>query len=228
MINLRAIFAVKNKINITLAGRGIPHLTVLILLISMLNSVSAIAQPKSGIYGSLLLSNHSSNEIGLNEPKARIGYQTGLFLKTAFNARMHLFSEVGFSNEGYNTRDDDNSVARRIRIRHLLFNTSLNYSLLSKLSIGVGPEISYGIQSQAIFTNTKVDLNDFEVLSFSLNFNLIYKLSEKLDMALRYSHGLSDISEASIADFNTITNIVSFIEREDFKRKFQILIYYKF
>lgn len=124
----------------------------------------------------------------------RPSYYLGAFGTFGLNNRSYLQADLLYANKGFKSGDPRGSNSN-IHLHYLTLPVLFNYKFLEWLHVGVGGELGYrfAARSKSDDRNVDVDFIYKRKWDFGLAAGLIYKLHEKLDLGLRYNHGLSHI-----------------------------------
>lgn len=132
------------------------------------------------------------------------GYQLGAFYKAALNDTWSFSAEVNLSVVGskaqYLTEEmilNGDRVAHYFtdKIGYIEVPLTLQYSL-NKLYFGAGPSIGYKVFSKIKkFESRTYNSPYFRKLDVAANLLTGYRISDKWDVNLRYSHGLLNVYE---------------------------------
>lgn len=140
----------------------------------------------------------------------RPSYHLGAFGTFDLTKKFYLQADLLYANKGFKSGDPRGSNSN-IHLHYFTLPVLFNYKFLEKLHVGVGGELGYrfAARSKSEDRNVDVDFIYKRKWDFGLAAGLTYKLNEKLDLGLRYNHGLSHIygERGQITDTNA--NIVS-------------------
>jgi hypothetical protein len=80
----------------------------------------------------------------------------------------------------------------------------VDFYILPKLFISIGPELSYMINAKGIYNDSPKDISDMYDRKFELSgiIGVNYNIIKNLDIGLRYNHGLSYITKIRWTDEN--------------------------
>ena len=135
-----------------------------------------------------------SNLTGDAETDAKIGFQVGAFAEFKISEKFAIQPEVMYSALG--AKDD----ADNLNMNFIVIPVMAKYFVSEKFSLEAGPQV-------ALLMSAKygdVDVKDaFKSTDFGLNLGAGYDVSEKMNVGLRYSMGMSNISEDDTFDIKT-------------------------
>lgn len=125
----------------------------------------------------------------------RFGYHFGLFTNIKLADRFSLNPELAFSNKGSRYDLDPTIRIANIHLNYLNLPILIEYELLDKLSVEIGPELGYLLSAKA---KTKTDTQDIKNIwdndiDIGLSAGLKYQLLDKWIIGIRYSHGFSSV-----------------------------------
>ena len=184
--------------------------TVILISLLALSSFPLLAQVSLGLKVGGAFSGQANEGVLLsngNDPK--LTYLGGLFVTVSLPENFSLQPEVLYVNKGFQITSSG-STTPRYNLHYLSVPIMLRYHVLNKLTIELGPELSYlidattDINSIGSFSgSSSFDeqlLSSYKNLDWALNIGVGYSLSDKLSVALRYNMGLYDTSK----DFTTL------------------------
>src|SRR3972149_6768035 len=94
----------------------------------------------------------------------------------------------------------------RLQLNYIQLPVLADFYLSDRFFISAGPELAYAIDMKAksITRNYVTDISDFYDNRFELSgmIGLNYKIIEKLDIGLRYNHGITNTSSFEYTDSN--------------------------
>lgn len=179
---------------------------LLLLLLNVVICSGLLAQVSVGVKAGGALVNNTYEGIGLfNEGSNSIkpSYLAGLFASMPLSEDFGFQLEVLYSNKGF--RVDEIQFARHHNLHYLNVPIMLQYRVLDKLTVELGPEIgylmdattnrSYTISLSGSPSYEEQLLSSYKDLDVALNIGVGYSFSDRWLINLRYNLGLYDISE---------------------------------
>lgn len=178
-----------------------------IFLLSLLVSSSLLAQVSIGLKAGGALSGHTFEGIGMGEGEfVKPTYLGGLFVAFPLSDNFSVQPEVLYANKG----SQSSSGFTRYNLHYINIPIMLQYQVLEKLTIEVGPEFGYLLsagtnnESESFFLGPTFpdfpSFNDqllvsYRDLDMALNLGVGYALSDRWSVNLRYNLGLRDITD---------------------------------
>lgn len=140
----------------------------------------------------------------LGEYKASPAFQINLQVRQTLTERIGLRAEPGFARRGANL-NYQGGTSGQIDLNYIHLPVLLTYQPAPKVSFMAGPEVAYLVSSfgqVADFDRVKLD-NEDDRLDIGVNAGLLYDLSQKVQLGLRFYRGfLSTSGEVPITDEN--------------------------
>lgn len=151
---------------------------------------------KFGVKAGLNMSNFGGD---LNT-KSKMGIHIGGFAQYGINDALFLQPEVLFSTEGAKDNDNDGKL---MSLTYLNIPVMVGYKIgaVKGLSLEVGPQLGF-LMGAKYDGETDMGNGDkfkdyFKSTNFSLNLGAGYEVTENIGVGLRYSIGMSGISDDS-------------------------------
>ena len=138
------------------------------------------------------------------DTKFFIGYQLGGFYKLKVHGNLFVSGEVNFSVIGSSmtlfTTDGETHNAHE-KLGYIEVPLTIQYRI-NKIYFGAGPGVGFKIFSKITnFQNSSYDIPYYKTLDAAANVLAGYNVSKKLDVNVRYSHGLVNLfKEAGYAE----------------------------
>ena len=177
---------------------------VFIFLLNLLIGSTLFAQVSVGIKAGGALSGHTFDGIGLGEGEfIKPTYLGGLFVSVPLTDKFNLQPEVLYTNKG----DQSSSGDLRYNLHYINLPIMLQYHVLDRLTVELGPEFGYLLSAGtnfnsggfSSFSNTpSFDdqlLASYRDLDIALNLGVDYALSDRWSVNVRYNLGIRDISD---------------------------------
>ena len=128
--------------------------------------------------------------------KPFLGYQLGLFYKTKPYNQFSVSAEANFSVIGSGrvlTTSDGQTHNTREKLGYLELPLIVQYSF-KKIYFGIGPGVGFKLFSKITnFENSTYDISYYQAVDAAGNLLAGFKVSRKVDVNLRYSHGFVNI-----------------------------------
>jgi opacity protein-like surface antigen len=135
-----------------------------------------------------------SNFTGDAETDAKIGFFVGGFAEIGISDKFAVQPELLFSVLG--AKDD----VANYDSNYLLLPVMAKYYATEKLSLEAGPQVGFLMSAKY----DGEDIKDFyKSTDFALNLGAGYDVTENINVGLRYSLGLSNVSDVDGADVKT-------------------------
>ena len=177
------------------------------ILISLLAACSfpLLAQVSVGLKIGGALSNQADGGVLLpTDNGLKPTYLGGVFATAPLSESFSLQPEVLYVNKGFQTISSGPTTPR-YNLHYLSIPIMLRYHILDKLTVELGPEISYlmdattnrnftGSFSGSPSFNQQL-LASYKDLDLALNIGVGYLLSDRFSVGLRYNMGLYDVSK---------------------------------
>lgn len=111
-----------------------------------------------------------------------------------------LSIEPGFIQKGGRQKNSDDYI--RFNLNYIQLPVSFDYYFADKFYVSIGPELSYLINARAKSDDNYSDVTDLYDRKFELAglVGINYKIMDKLDIGLRYNHGLTYVSKSTITN----------------------------
>lgn len=134
----------------------------------------------------------------IEDTKYLLGYQLGVFYKAKLNEHFYLATETNFSVIGSNmmlVAADGKSYNTNEKLGYIDVPLMLQYSI-NKFYFGAGPSVGIKIYSRLKnFENNNYDIPYYKAIDAAGNILAGFAVSKKVDVNVRYSHGLMNIRE---------------------------------
>ena len=195
-----------------------------IAFLTIATSAQSLIPMKYGIKVGANISNiiSTSNEGVKNiESSALIGISGGFYMEIALNDKWYINTDLMYTQKGASfdydfTHDyvlnqgerDEHNTSNELKLAYIDLSPSISYKASNKLSLNIGPSISFLIQSDYITNETNnseianhEELEDGlyteESLDVGLNVGLSYYLTENFLIDGRVNTGFMSIGEVS-------------------------------
>jgi len=158
-----------------------------LVLLTLLSS-AAMAQVEFGLKAGAMLSNTKVIDAdSLPGTDAKVSFLMGGFLNIPINDKFGVRPELLYANKG-----NENYNRHYINLPIML-----QYNLIDKLKIEVGPDIGYLLGPSSGNTRS----NDTKDLDIGINLGVSYDILDKLNIGLRYNMGIIDTHEFQTSRF---------------------------
>ena len=127
-----------------------------------------------------------SNYTGDANTDSKIGFLVGAFAEFKVNEKFAVQPEILFSALG--AKDDSDNY----NSNYILIPVMAKYYATQKLSLEVGPQIGFLMSAKYGSTDIK---DGYKSTDFALNLGAGYDVAENINLGLRYSLGLSNVSD---------------------------------
>lgn len=135
-----------------------------------------------------------SNFTGDAETDSKVGFHVGAFAEIGINEKFAVQPELLFSMLG---AKDDNA---NYDSNYILVPVMAKYYATEKLSFEAGPQVGFLMSAKY----DGEDIKDFyKSTDFALNLGAGYDVTENINVGLRYSFGLSNISDIDGTEVGT-------------------------
>ncbi|MFA5330592.1 MAG: porin family protein [Prolixibacteraceae bacterium] len=130
--------------------------------------------------------------------------------------------EPGFIKKGWISNKGNNNE-NKIQLQYLQLPILSDFYLSDKLYFSIGPEVNYLLNAK-----NKSDYGTQEITDLNKKFELsgaiggAYKIFNNLDIGIRYSHGLTQISDKVLWVINEFNE--NSMEMKDYNQYFQFFI----
>lgn len=180
-----------------------------IWILSIWVSTSLLAQVSVGVKVGGALSNHAREWLGMGSSEfIKPTFLGGLFVSVPLTDKLSLQPEVLYSRKGNQISSSNSRFIRRFNAHYINVPIMLQYQVLNRLTVELGPEISYLLStgiSYGLFTEFvslsdnpsfhELQLASYRDLDVALNLGLGYQLWNRWSVNLRYNLGVLDISD---------------------------------
>ena len=177
-------------------------ITFLVALLSL--AVNPLfAQVKLGVKAGGLISNVASEGVRFNFPgasrDAKPSYLAGAVLLVPLSNQFSVQAELLYSKKGMRsgfTEALGQTSRTNYNFHYFSVPLLLRYHPIDKLSIGLGPEVSYLLGAyQRSHIGSRPNKEFHEPLDVAVNLDMQYALLEKFSLGLRYNLGVYDITK---------------------------------
>ncbi|MDD3525498.1 MAG: porin family protein [Bacteroidales bacterium] len=141
----------------------------------------------------------NSTQLDLTKADPMIAFNLNAFAAYRSAGFWGITAEPGFIQKGANITISSypKDFESRMQLNYIQLPLLADFHLTDKLFLSVGPEFAYLVSAKARNDDEKVDFYDyydkkFEVSSMAA---INYTVLPRIDIALRYSHGFTTISE---------------------------------
>lgn len=135
-----------------------------------------------------------SNYTGDADSDSKIGFQVGAFAEFKVSEKFAVQPEILFSNLG--AKDSDESL----NANYIVIPVMAKYYVADGFSLEAGPQVGFLMSAKY----GDVDVKDaYKSTDFGLNLGAGYDVAENINLGLRYSLGLSNVSDIDGVDVGT-------------------------
>jgi len=134
-----------------------------------------------------------------------------------------LSIEPGFIQKGGRQKSSDDYI--RFNLNYIQLPVLFDYYIADKFYVSIGPELSYMMNAKVKSKDNSNDITDLYDRRFELSglVGINYRIIDKLDIGLRYNHGLTYTSK--ITWTNEFGESVG--ELKDYNQYFQLIVKWK-
>jgi hypothetical protein len=165
---------------------------------------------------------HSSDDDFLYTVYPIASYNLNGFLSFRNKSFWGFSVEPGIIRKGWNQSSSGLNEKIKIRLNYLQIPILSDFYLSDRFYVSIGPEINYLINAKNKYGSDTQDIvkytNRFELSGM---IGISYKINEIISTSIRYSHGLTEISDDIIW---TNTEIENPEDSKEFNQYLQILI----
>jgi hypothetical protein len=150
------------------------------------------------------------------------------YVGTKFSNHLGISLEPGFIKKGSVIRNDKDNKSDNIKyiFNYIQLPVLADIYLSDKFFFSVGPELAYLINAKAKSKDNSNDLSGSYDKNFELSIlaGVNYSISKKVDIGLRYNHGITCTTriEWTDASGNSTTK-----DSKEYNQYFQLLVRYK-
>ncbi len=175
-----------------------------LLAVALFTFTFANAQEtKFGLKAGLNISNWGGDAEGTS---SKTDVQAGAFVEIKTSDKMAIQPELVYSSLG--TKVDFDGTTVTISTNYLVIPVMLKYFAAEKFTLEAGPQIGFLLSAKAKANGNSGDIkSEFNSTDFGINLGAGYDISEKVNLSLRYTAGLSNILKDSGSDKVNNTNI---------------------
>lgn len=162
-----------------------------------------------GVYSGLVVSNAQvANKIDLYSDY-RVFYQMGSFnfngyFEYIISETFGITAEPGFIRKGGIVRFGVNHYMSIIemKLNYIQFPIQVNFYCTSRFFVSLGPDFAYLINKSDHLPEIASGFDNFNENAFEISglISLNYCLSKKIDLAIRYNHGLTETAVLNWTD----------------------------
>lgn len=168
------------------------------ILCLVLSSVSFAQSTGFGVKVGANYANLRSN-ISAKDYESIPGLHAGLFAAIGVS-KVEIQPELLYSLQGSDSKDSGSGTVTETRSHYVNLPIMVKIFLVKKLSLQLGPQFGLLLSSKSTTDNLKTDIKDqYKSSSFDAVFGVGYDLMDKIDFALRYTVGMSDLRDESSA-----------------------------
>jgi len=177
---------------------------ITLLLAGMIMATGSFAQFNWGLKTGM----NFSNLINSRYTSIKTGMHVGFFGEYRAAQWFALQPELLYSVQGGSDITKENLITsrQRIRLNYVILPVTAKFYVTRNLSIDAGPQVGYVIrakrfdkdidntESRRAVNKYKREFNagDYNVFDFSATAGLTYKLTRRIGVSARYSHGIND------------------------------------
>lgn len=178
-------------------------------------TLNLIAQTNYGIKGGINYTNINfiSEQEDIKNNKYKIDFHVGVFFKKNISERWNFKPELIYSRKGYTL---ENTSKDKVNLNYINLPIFFEYKVIKKLNIEFGPELGYLISAELKRDKATKDISEIWDNKFDagLGLGINYDITKKINLNLRYVHGLISVQKDtqftvfdSLNDVNTTYDI---------------------
>lgn len=159
----------------------------------------------------------------------RLTYQGGVTFGSDLSKKWKLNTELLYALKGADIDEAGDAATIKINFHYLSLPLLLDYQLLPKFYLGIGPELSYRVglnTSEGAFPESIKTVWD-EKWDFGLNAAIKFYATDQLYTSLRYTHGFTNLSSAPFTSSNDAGEPTEIIIKHQ-NRALQLSLGYEF
>jgi Outer membrane protein beta-barrel domain len=157
-------------------------------------------ETKFGLKTGLNISNWGADA---EDTSSKVGLQVGMFVEIKSSDKLIIQPELLYSSLGI--KEDIEGTTVNFNTNYLVLPVMFKYLASEKFSLEAGPQIGFLLSAKAKANGNSGDIKDeFNSTDFGINIGAGYDVSEKVNLSLRYTSGISNILK-DIGD-NKVTN----------------------
>ena len=211
-----------------------------ILLMLTLGVTSVFAQNKSvfGIKGGANLVNVALDDNLMlsmgRDNKYQPAFHVGLYELFSFNQKLYADVELLYSSKGYRDQQPSFTTAGgsddfRVNLHYISVPVLVGYRISESFSALLGPEVSYLAAARQRSNGQSGDISSIwdQRLDVGVAIGMNYVISQKLDVGLRYIHGLTNTVSDELQLTNEQGNLIYMNDIKSQNRVFQASLGYR-
>ncbi|MGV3587545.1 MAG: porin family protein [Adhaeribacter sp.] len=176
--------------------------TLTLLFISVGFAQTLVGIKAGGSITNITLNEQYKNLLNFSAQNC-IGYQLGLFAQRTINENIFMRTELAYTLKGYKSHDKTTNREGRVGFNYISLPLLLGYQLNPNFSAFLGPELSTlgPVRAGSSGRRNRLDnIFNYERLDIGLSAGMMYTLTPKLGLDLRYTYGLSKILIMELTD----------------------------
>lgn len=194
------------------------NLLIVLLFLGACGTLSAQKKTSFGLRGGANISNLSNSDL-----ETKTGGYLGAFLNIRFSELYALQPEVGYSNQGGDTKFSEGSdvdihyISITAANKFFVKNTGLHFI--------IAPSIDFDVDDTPVGIVNREEGNDITFVDISIAVGLGYEFKNGLAIEARYKQGTLDVFSGDFHDFEVQP---IYEEKNQFNEVFQLGLAYRF
>jgi hypothetical protein len=172
-----------------------------LILISLLSFAGTVAFGQvnvgvsAGVNGA-----HGAFDQSLARNRVALGFHAGLLSRIGLHKSVYLQPGLQYSLQGWSL----SHIARgsRMNLHYLNLPLLVGYQPVSRLSLLIGPQMGLLLRANLQSESTADFTSIFRKMDAGISLGATYHLSSQLGLAVRYIHGLTYLTQATVTDAN--------------------------
>lgn len=196
--------------------------SLFLTLSTLLILSTSFGQVQFGLKAGLNLA--SIKDVGLDNSKARIGYNAGGMLQWKFAEKFLLRPELLYSVKGYRSPASQTNDEATASLSYVNLPILFGFRPTQNLSLLLGPELGFLTSAKSNFGGTSHDISStYREFDIGIDLGLAYYVSKGFGVDLRYCYGFKGLVNVVYTDqYGNVTSQ----GKTGANRVFQLGIYY--
>jgi hypothetical protein len=171
----------------------------LVIVLSLLIGYSSFSQVRFGLKAGTSFTNVAMHKMpDTFNSDVQLAYHAGVFGSLPLSERISIGADLLYSNKGYRNYNEGYQYPDLYfyeRFQYLSIPLMLNYELVDKLTVGIGPEVGFLLAASATIEDNWFDTSTLynNPVDVGLNLGSEYTINERLITGARYYYGFSNV-----------------------------------
>jgi hypothetical protein len=136
-----------------------------------------------------------------NDYKPRVGINAGVLVKGNISKKIFIQPEILYSIKGYQFPATGFNSEGFTNLNYICIPFMAGYSITDKLNVLAGPEFNILTKAMSKFDNARHDITkNYNTFEFGAGIGLTYIEVKGFGLELRYSYGISNLSNVILTD----------------------------